>query len=149
MEGNLARKFRGFWPEAWDEVVGTLELPFQLGAVQLVDVKDLCPFAWAIIASTLDHTEALSSAERCEVVWRAFSTCLELCAQHGISSLATTVMTGGWRLPPEPAFAAMLSAYIGRGLVQREKMELSICTLDSETQAMVLRLMNKSASGKN
>lgn len=129
MEGNIARAFARRWPEDWEAVEESVAYPLRVGDAVAVKLDDTdCPFRLILVAATLHHLETLDDGEKCAVVRQAFRRCLELAVRCRAVRVATAVMTGGWRLTPEAAFAAMVAAW--RGFASRERLRLTVCTLD-------------------
>lgn len=113
MEGNIARLFDKKWSEAWEDIEDNMVYPIGLGSTILIelDKEIVCNFKYALVASTLHHKETLQKEEMCRVVSKAFSNAINLASRAKIPSLATAVMTGGWRLPTSEAFKCMLDSY--------------------------------------
>ncbi len=117
MEGNIARAFERKYPECWEELNLDIQYPIPLGQSRLYEIDDglaedeNCPYRYAVIASTLHHLENLNNQERQQIISRALKSALSLTAQKGIGTLATTILTGGWRLPETDALITMLKTY--------------------------------------
>lgn len=117
MEGNLARMFARRYPECWEEISEQINYPIPLGQARryLLDSElteyENCPYRCVIIASTLHHLEVLSKAYKTQIIHQALISALSLSTQSMISELATTIMSGGWRLPEQQALQAMTQAY--------------------------------------
>lgn len=71
-----------------------------------------------MFASTLHHLDVLEEHQKLRVIRLALTEALQLCVRHGISSLSTAVLQGGWRLSPEAALEEMESAYRSAGCLQ-------------------------------
>lgn len=75
----------------------------------LVTRPDLdCPFKAVYVASTLHHLDVLTDKQKAGIVTSALSEAVGLAMCHRVRSLASAVMTGGWRLPFDAALGAML-----------------------------------------
>jgi O-acetyl-ADP-ribose deacetylase (regulator of RNase III) len=120
MEGNIARRFEREYPDAWEEIQDEIVYPLPLGRAQAVDIHP--DYAHrnktCFIASTLNHLDTLTEKQKLEVQSSALRHVLSLAEAKQISSIATTVMVGGWRLELTRALESMLST------IQRAK-ELS------------------------
>lgn len=110
MEGNLARQFEKRWPEDWHDMQRDIRYPIPLGRTVAVPWDGDCPWQCVLLASTLNHADILSDADKCAVVRSAFNEALVHCQRLGIKTLSTTVLRGGWRLSLEDAFRAMVHA---------------------------------------
>lgn len=113
MEGNIARAYGRKYPEVWEEIECEVKYPSPLGSVQgiTVDKNQECPQRLICLAATLHHIEVLSDDEKLSVVRTALRNSLHLAQKYRITRLATSILTGGWRLPHKQAFTAMLQVY--------------------------------------
>jgi hypothetical protein len=116
MEGNVARAFAKLWPDAYEEATDQLVYPVQLGSVRPTFTESECPFRSIIFASTLHHLDVLSDADKLQINASALHQAMLLASRHQLHSVATTVMTGGWRVPFPVALKMMLAtvAYLHR-----------------------------------
>lgn len=113
MEGNLARAFERKYADTWEEIQQDITYPVPLGQVVPLNTYEdpECPHRLVLIASTLHHLDVLRDAEKIRVIEAALLRALSLTAQKRYGSVATAVMTGGWRLPLCAAFESMLGVY--------------------------------------
>lgn len=107
-EGNLARAFARRWPDAFMDVEDQISYPVPLGRTVATHPENECPFTLVLVASTLHHIDVLSDAQKLGVIRAAILDALALAKHHRVARLASTVMTGGWRLELEPALNCML-----------------------------------------
>ena len=110
MEGNIARRFEREYPDVWEEIQDEINYPIPLGRAQAVDIhpdyaliNKMC-----FIASTLNHLDTLTERQKLEVQSSALRHVLSLAEAKKISSIATAVMVGGWRLELDKALESML-----------------------------------------
>lgn len=129
LEGNIARAFARRWPDDFAEIEDQIRYPVPLGRT-VVTRPDLdCPFKAVYIASTLHHLEVLTGAQKAGIVASALSEAVQMALRHRMRSLASAVMTGGWRLPFDAALGAMLDCL--RSLAPPEApLRLAIYVLD-------------------
>jgi len=111
LEGNIARAFAKRFPEAWESIEGAAPFPIALGRTVLVRHDGDAPWRSFMIAATLHHVDVIDDGAKLEVMRRAFREALLLCGRHAISSLATTVLTGGWRIDAIRALSSMKLEY--------------------------------------
>jgi hypothetical protein len=111
MEGNIARAFALRWPEIWTEIEDEILYPLPLGDVFDYEPGSDCPFRLILIASTLNHKDTLTESAKKGIVRTALHNAVTLSAGYGIKSIATAIMTGGWRLSQQSAFLAMTEGY--------------------------------------
>ena len=113
MEGNIARLFDRKWPDAWEFVEDEMIYPLPLGSVNLIEMdEDIeCSFQYVFVASTLHHKDTLSKQDMHNVIHNAFANTIKTVSTNKITSVATAVMAGGWRLKAPEAFKCMLEAY--------------------------------------
>jgi hypothetical protein len=111
MEGNVARAFERRYPDLWEELSTEIEYPLPLGRCDILEIDHYytCPHRFAVIASTLHHHPPLSDQQKRSVAESAFLHALALCSQRHVHTVATTVLTGGWRLGFTDALSAMLA----------------------------------------
>lgn len=113
LEGNIARAFARRWPDDFAAIEEQIRYPVPLGRT-VVTRPDLdCPFKAVYIASTLHHLEVLTGAQKAGIVASALSEAVQMALRHRMRSLASAVMTGGWRLPFDAALGAMLDCLGG------------------------------------
>lgn len=110
MGGHVANDFAKLWPDAWEEVEDELEYPLGLGKVVEVNVFSDCPFKQLLVASTLHHMDVLSMNQKLSVVRTATENAIQAAAASDTKVVATTILSGGWRLDPLNAFMAMSDA---------------------------------------
>lgn len=113
LEGNLARTYARLFPDAWDEVEECIHYPLALGTTQAIKIpEDIeTKHTYCFIASTLHHIDVLSETQKLKIQANALRHALSLAQHKGLSSLASAVMIGGWRLEFETAFKNMLDTY--------------------------------------
>lgn len=109
LQGNIACAFARRWPDAFEEIAAQIAYPLPLGRAVLIRAETDCPFQAVLFASTLHHLEVLSEAERARVTGMALQEAIGLARRHGMRSLASAVMAGGWRLPFDSALGVMLA----------------------------------------
>lgn len=136
LEGNLARAFARRWPEAFEEIEDQIKYPVSLGRVVPTRPESDCAFSLVLVAATLHHIDVLSENQKTSLVATAFRDALTLVARGSARSIATAVMTGGWRLPKETAIRAMLETY--RAFDRPDaSMKLSIYVLSESDSSLV------------
>ena len=108
MEGNIARAFERRWPDAYGEVSEQIRHPVPLGRTIPTVAESPIPFKLVLWASTLHHEHVLSDAEKTSIVANALNEAVRLAIQHRCRSIATAVMTGGWRVSFDEALQVML-----------------------------------------
>jgi O-acetyl-ADP-ribose deacetylase (regulator of RNase III) len=118
MEGNIARQFARRFPEDWQYLQRGIRYPVPIGRSVIVPWDGDCPWSHILFASTLHHSDVLEEHQKLRVIRLALTEALQLCVRHGISSLSTAVLQGGWRLSPEAALKEMESAYRSAGCLQ-------------------------------
>lgn len=126
LEGNIARAFDHRWPDAFEEVVEQIAYPLPLGRAVLTRAETDCPFQAVLFASTLHHLDVFSEGEKARVTAMALQEAIGLARRYGLRSLASVVLTGGWRLPFAAALGTMLStaSFLTHG---EAALELLIC----------------------
>jgi hypothetical protein len=107
MEGNVARAFARRWPDAWMEIEGQVRYPLPLGRTVATFPEEECAFPLVLISSTLHHLDVLNENQKIGVIRSALTEAIGLAIRHQARSIATTVMSGGWRLGQEVAMACM------------------------------------------
>lgn len=107
LHGAICRQFERRCPEDWESIECALRFPIPLGHAIAVPRGGAGPFELILVASTLHHLEIMEDQEKVGVVRSAFGQCIRLAARHKVRSLATAVMTGGWRLPSYAALRVM------------------------------------------
>ncbi len=129
LEGNIARAFARRWPDDFTEIEDQIRYPVPLGRA-VVTRPDLdCPFKAVYVASTLHHLEVLTDVQKAGIIASALGEAVQLALRHRMRSLASAVMTGGWRLPFDAALGAMLDCL--RSLAPPEApLRLAIYVLD-------------------
>jgi O-acetyl-ADP-ribose deacetylase (regulator of RNase III) len=111
MEGNVARAFARRWPETWEELEEEIPYPLPLGEVFDYEPVLECPFRHILIASTLNHKDTLSESAKKGIVRTALDNVINAATNCGIKTIATVIMSGGWRLSQPSAFLAMTEGY--------------------------------------
>jgi len=111
MEGNIARQFGKRFPEDWEYMQRDIKYPIPLGRTVAVSWDGDCPWRYILFASTLHHLDVLDDQQKLMVIRSALFEALNLCSRLCITSLATAVLQGGWRLDPEIALAQMKNTY--------------------------------------
>jgi O-acetyl-ADP-ribose deacetylase (regulator of RNase III) len=110
MEGNIARAFARRWPDAFEEIEEQIRYPIPLGRTVATHPESDCPFRTVLFASTLHHLDVLTDTQKSAIIANALTEAVNLALKHRCRSVATAVMSGGWRLPFDTALSAMLSA---------------------------------------
>lgn len=118
MEGNIARQFARRFPDDWQYLQRDIRYPVPIGRSIIVPWDGDCPWSHILFASTLHHLDVLDEHQKLRVIRLALTEALQLCVRHGISSLSTAVLQGGWRLSPEAALKEMESAYRSAGCLR-------------------------------
>ena len=98
MEGNIARAFARRWPELWAEIEDEVPYPLPLGEVFDYEPSSECPFRILLTASTLNHMDSLTESAKKGIVRTALDNAITAASDYGMKSIATAIMTGGWRL---------------------------------------------------
>lgn len=115
MEGNIARAFSRRWPDGFEEVDEQIRYPVPLGRTVATHAHSDCPFRTILFASTLHHLDVLSETQKAAVVSSALREAVSLAQKDRCQTVATAVMSGGWRLPFEAALDAMLKTLASYG----------------------------------
>lgn len=142
LEGNIARAFARRWPEAFEELVYAIPYPLPIGRTALVelDVDSGSPFRYILVASTLHHLGVLSDETKKSVMRSALSEAIGLATRRGCTTLATPVLTGGWRISFQEALSNMLS--VAGNLTNRSSsLELLICIRDAKEMDEAQKLL--------
>ncbi len=111
MEGNLCRQLEARWSDVWSEVQSEISYPIPLGKVFYYEPLVDSPFGLIMLASTLHHKDALSLSVKKGIISSVTEKSLNTAAEYGIKIVASTIMSGGWRLTQEAAFLAMIDGY--------------------------------------
>ena len=131
MGGHVANDFAKLWPDAWEEVVDEVEFPLGLGKVVEVNIFSECPFKLVFVASTLHHTDVLNTNQKLSVIRTATENSIIAAAESDTKVVATTVLSGGWRLDTLSAFIAMTEAC--ESLLNKNiKIRLDIYVIDKD-----------------
>lgn len=129
MGGNISRQFARRWPEDWEDIERGLRFPIAIGRAVAFAHDGDCPFKLILIASTLHHVGVVEDAEKLGIIRCAVSDAIHHAAEHRVGSIATAVMTGGWRLAPERAVREMAAmARSLRGLAPALRMKIYLPT---------------------
>lgn len=139
LDGNLARQFARRYPDDWEDVEAQVRYPLPLGRATCLHMHADCPWRAVLIASTLHHVDILTDHEKALVVRRAFAEVLALCGRHGMQSLASAVMRGGWRLQLDQAFSAMADGWLTMAAPVRH-IDVSVCGISGEEVALLARV---------
>jgi O-acetyl-ADP-ribose deacetylase (regulator of RNase III) len=130
MEGNIARAFARRWPEIWAEIEEEIPYPLPLGEVFEYEPASESPFRLILVASTLNHKDTLTESEKKSIGRTALDNAITAAAGHGVKSIATAIMTGGWRLSQQSAFLSMTEGY-EMALQAGNEIALAIYVLDA------------------
>jgi O-acetyl-ADP-ribose deacetylase (regulator of RNase III) len=98
MEGNIARAFARRWPDAFEEIEEQIRYPIPLGRTVATHPESDCPFRTVLFASTLHHLDVLTDTQKSAIIASALTEAVNLALKHRCRSVATAVMSGGWRL---------------------------------------------------
>ncbi len=141
MEGQVARAFAQRWPEAWRWVEQGVEYPLELGQAQCVVLDEAhgCPFEAVILVSTLHHLDVLGAGQKQRLVSKATTNAVKAAVTHQFEAVATTVMSGGWRLSMDQALVGMMAGFKA-SLPQSRGVWLDIHGLDPQLKAIARRL---------
>lgn len=108
--GNVALQFIRRFPEV--DFRGCMEdqivFPVPLGTAHRLELQQGSPYRLAMLLATLHHEQVLAGDAKVDVIRSAFSRALAESHRAGIRYAVTTVLAGGWRLPVNGAFRAML-----------------------------------------
>jgi hypothetical protein len=152
--GNMGHQFMRRFPGA--DLVGKISaqarFPLPLGHAALVELPEGCSsFRWVLLMSTLPHLGDLGQAACSNAARSAFARALELAHGAGARTVATGILTGGWRLEPWAAWASMVDVL--RAMRRTPNLELIVCVkeaLDEIVRLAVqaeLPVQNTPASG--
>jgi hypothetical protein len=130
LRGNLAHAFQRRWPEAYEDFEAQLRFPVSLGSAVRIDADTDCPWRTVLFVSTLHHLETLDDRERHGIIRNGLLSALNIAASTGLRTLATTPLTGGWRLPTPEAYRTMYDAWLGSPL-HRSGGSLLVCCRDA------------------
>lgn len=109
--GTVAQAFQRRWPDVFDALTRRIRYPLPIGRAQAIELEEQCPFRIAVVASTLHHVGVLDEEQKLAVSRTALLAGLELARGHRSRTLASAVLTGGWRLPLARALQAMYQTY--------------------------------------
>lgn len=109
LEGNLARAYARRWPDSFEELGYEIPYPLPLGRAVAVRIEDDSPFRVIVLASTLHHLDVLDERQKVAVTTSAYSEAIALARRFRLRSIASAVLSGGWRLPVKAALHAMLT----------------------------------------
>lgn len=118
LTGNVAQAYARRWPDAFEEVGYKIPYPLPLGRTIAVRLEDDSPFRVILLASTLNHLDVLNEKQKVAVTTSAFSEAIALARRLKLRSIASTAMSGGWRLPFKAALHAMLT--VARPIAETE-----------------------------
>lgn len=109
-------------------------------------MKSAIPFLWVrysitnlspterlrliLLASTLHHREVLDDRAKMGVIRTAMENAIKLAVQYDVETIATAIMSGGWRLSQERAFLAMAEGYDSASRIKTD-INLDIYVLDT------------------
>lgn len=142
MEGAVARAFKQRWPEVFDDLESQIPHPVPLGhTVPTVPGSDF-PFSLVLFAATLNHVEVLSDQQKLQVLNGALRLACRLANERRCRSLATTVMSGGWRLPFRSAASAMFDVLRPAAEVE-EGLRIIVYTRDEEQYRIAAAVANE------
>jgi O-acetyl-ADP-ribose deacetylase (regulator of RNase III) len=136
MEGNIARAFARRWPELWTEIEEEIPYPLPLGEVFEYEPTAESPFRLILIAATINHRETLTEPEKKGIVRTALGNAISAATGCGIKSIATAIMTGGWRLSQQSAFLAMTEGY-EMALQEGKEIALDIYIIDANQYGII------------
>ena len=106
-EGNVALQCRRRWGACWEDVLEQLELPVPLGAAAFVRCMPPIPFRVLFAASILDHLNRFEHNQYPALLKRAFRNVCETGRRLGVTSFASSLLKGGWRMDYSRAFCVM------------------------------------------
>ena len=90
-----------------------------------------------IFLSTLHHLDTFSTDEKLNVIRIALGNALSVAVSGRLRSASTAVLKGGWRLPLETAYQAMVETYEASQF-HRQGRTLNVCNLiESEYDRLV------------
>lgn len=110
MGRTVAHAFARRWPEAFGEIEDQIAYPVPPGRTVATWPESECPFPLVLMAATLHHLDVFSDAQKAGVVASVLVEGLRLAVRHRRYTIATAVMTGGWRLRLARALGTMLEA---------------------------------------
>lgn len=130
--GNLAHQFIRRFPEV--DLPGCIEeqieFPLPLGTARRLALADGSPYRCAVLLTTLHHVQVLGPGGKLSVIRSAFSRALEESRHAGVVHAVTTVLSGGWRLPVDAAFRAMLGVLAASA--PGRPLTLTVCVREGE-----------------
>lgn len=103
MEGNVAQQFGRRWPEDWSEMRRHIKYPVPLGRTLAMAWEGDAPWRLYLFASTLHHADILTVDQKRAVAKSALAEAIRLCVRYKARTLASPLLTGGWRLDPQEA----------------------------------------------
>lgn len=127
LTGSVTRQFERQYPEAWKLIQRRVRYPFQHGSCVAAKTDGLCPWSLVVLASTLNHASILEASQQGVVVRKATKDALLWCLKFGLSSLASPLLLGGWRLSASSAVSEMRKGFL---LVHRPSFEFEVHCLE-------------------
>ena len=110
MGRTVAHAFARRWPAAFGEIEDQIAYPVPSGRAVATWPESECPFPTVFMAAMLHHLDVLPDSPKAGVVASALVQALGLAVRHRRYTIATAVMTGGWRLRLARALGTMLEA---------------------------------------
>jgi len=116
MEGNIGRQLqRKIGEEAWEDLMAQLIFPMGAGTAQIAEFEGVAEvqFKFAVFAAAFLHAtnEGASSTLKASL-----DQSLKRARGAGARSIATAVLTGGWRVNKERAIAHLVDVSDSCGL---------------------------------
>lgn len=111
MEGNLSREFASRFPGVWNEIQNKIEYPVPLGRVIEFETAGKCAYRLVLLATTLNHLEMISDPARQGIIRDVTEKALLIAAKYKINTVASPLLTGGWRLTLQKAFLSIVEGY--------------------------------------
>lgn len=106
LEGNIAREYSKLHSKEWKIIEDSVNYPLGLGNVSTVQLNET-NHKIVILASILNHIETIDTKTYERVVYNSFRDSLLEAKKHHIKTIATPLLSGGWRLDPLRAFVVM------------------------------------------
>ena len=129
--GNIVNQFSRRWQEDWEDMQPGIPFPIPIGRSVGIPWDGECSWRLIVLASTLHHVGERTDAEKIAIIRGALTEALAVAVRHNAKSLATTALTGGWRVPLADTVDAMFSAYRQAGsAAQQVSLVLRIANRD-------------------
>lgn len=108
LEGSVGGQFAKRWPEMWDEIMGGVNFPVPLGRAVHYAAGTPTPFQFVFLASILDHSNRAGRQAMAAYMRSSLHRALEIAQSLKLTTLASPLLKGGWRMATSVAFDAMV-----------------------------------------